>query len=457
MDIKDIRKKDFVCQLPEDFIESLPEGVGIYAVGGSVRDAYVPGLTARELDLLLTCISQKDLMPILKAHGKARLVGRSFSVIKWSPSECEPVDVSLPAVRDLALLNGCSIDPNFPLEKDLAQRDFTINAMAYDLRDDVLIDPFGGRNDLAEGVLRAVSENSLNADAIRCIRATYVCARCELSPDEATIGMIKSAVPKLADVAPERIGEELKKLLVHLPAPSKALRLWQKWGILDIVLPELAEGAGIVQEGGWHAHDVFEHGLHAVDSAIPDFEVRLAALLHDIGKPRRKRYDKERAKATFYGHQNVSEKMAVRIMKRLKYSNETIDRVSRMVRFHMFMRCQTDKGVRRFIRNVGEDLIDSLFELRYADVEAQGTNRDDSDDRKYHAYIRKILDEKPPLSVTDLAINGQDVMELLGISEGVTVGKVLNFLLERVIDDPSLNTRESLLELIRAYFRKKDL
>lgn len=457
MDIKDIPKSEFLNKLPGGFIGDLPQEAGIYAVGGSVRDAFLPGIIPRELDLLISQISPQNLLKTLNKYGKARLVGRSFSVIKWTPQDKAVIDVSMPAIRDRLYENGCKIDPNYPLEDDLAQRDFTVDAMALDLRTGELIDPFGGKSDLKNGLLRVVSEKSVEADPIRCIRAAYICTRCRLKPEKATQEKIEEAVLMLDEVAPERIGEELKKLLVHLPEPSHALRLWEKWGILEIVIPELAEGVGVIQEGGWHAHDVFEHGLHAVDAAPPNLEIRLAALLHDIGKPRRKRFDIEREKATFYGHQNVGEKLAERILKRLKFSNDTVERVSRMVRFHMFTRCETDKGVRRFIRKVGEDLLDDLFELRFADIEAQGTGRENTRDREYYNRIMKILDEEPALRVTDLAIDGEDVMEHLGIDEGVEVGKALDYLLQQVDENPELNSREKLFHLLYEYKTEKKL
>lgn len=456
MDIKHILKEDFRKCLPGKFIDDLPDNVGLYAVGGSVRDAFIPGLAPRELDLLVTHIKPDDLLQILNRYGRARLVGRSFSVIKWNPAGYDMIDVSLPAKRNLSYFDGCKIDPDYPLEDDLAQRDFTVNAMALDLNSGEFIDPYLGKKDLKKGVLRAVREDSLPADPIRCIRAVYICVRCMLEPDKFTIHKIQDTVPNLNRIAPERIGEELKKLLLYLDKPSEALRLWEKWGILDIVLPELAEGVGIVQEGGWHAHDVFEHGLHTVDAAPPILDVRLAALFHDIGKPRKKRFDSERDKATFYGHQNIGAKMARHILKRLKFSNETVERVTKMVSHHMFTRCETDKGVRRFIRKVGEDLIEDLFLLRFADIEAQGTDRDNSRDREYLDRIKAILSEKPALNVTNLAVNGEDIMAKLGIPEGVEVGYVLDFLLEKVDENPELNNRKSLLKLLDKYDMKKN-
>jgi len=446
-----LKKEQFLRELPAGFIEDLPDKCGIYAVGGSIRDSLLPDIAPRELDLLVTKIPLKKLLIALRRFGTANLVGRSFAVIKWYPDSFDPIDVSLPAQRDISLPDGCEIDPELPIEEDLGQRDFTVNAIAMDLKNGDLLDPFSGIRNLSDGKLVAITENSLSADPIRCLRAAYICARCRLQPDNKTLDYIKSSARKLPEMATERIAEELKKLLLELPQPSDALRFWRDWGLLKIILPELAEGVGVVQEGGWHAFDVFEHNLHTVDAAPPELEIRLAALLHDVGKPRRKRLVPEKDKATFYGHQNLGERMAKKVLTRLKFPNDLTDRVARLVRFHMFNRCETDKGVRRFIRNVGADLLDSLFALRFADIVAQGTDRDESSDREYFAEIQSILENKPPLTTEDLAVTGYDIMNILEIESGPGVGEVLNYLMDRVIDNPDLNDREILIDLIEKF------
>ena len=445
-------RKILLKKLPEKFPDSLPNGAGLYAVGGAIRDTLLAGCSPRELDILMTGVEVKNVLRILRRFGKARLVGQSFTVIKWHPKNTgRIVDVSLPSKRDISQPGETKFDISMSVEEDLAERDFTVDAMALNLITGKFLDPFGGQKDLKNGILRTVKDSSLRADPIRCLRAAYICARCRLAPDKKTLDMIKSAAPKLKHVAQERIGEELKKLMLELDKPSEALKLWLEWGLTDIILPELMEGVGVTQEGGWHAYDVFEHGLKTVDAAPRKTDVRLAALFHDAGKPRRRKYMPEKDRATFYGHQNVSERMAKHALKRLKFPGKTIDRVTRLVRNHMFTHAETDKGVRRFIRRVGEDILDELFELRYADIEAQGTARDDTPDRKYEIRVRKILKEKPPLSTRDLAIGGKDIMQILGIDESPEIGKVLNHLLEIVLDNPELNKKETLISEMHAF------
>ena len=452
-----LSREDYLGELPDDFFDKLPDGAKIYAVGGSVRDRFLPDLEPRELDLLITGICEDELLPLLNRFGKARRVGRSFSVIKWYPRKVNPlrpIDVSIPSSRGLG---SPKKESEITLEEDLGGRDFTVNAMAFDLAAGELIDPFSGRDDLRKGILRRVSPDSLFADPLRCLRAAYLAARCGLSPETDTLKNIQKAADKLPEVAPERIAEELKKLLLVLEKPSRALKLWRDWEILPIVLPELAEGVGVTQEGGWHAWGVFEHNLATADAAPRKLDVRLAALFHDCGKPRRRRYHPERDRATFYGHQSVGERMARKALERLRFSGELIERVGTLIRNHMFNHAETDRGVRRFIRRVGEDLLDEIFELRFADIRAQGTGRDETADREYKKRVQKILAARPPLTSSDLAIGGHDIMEEFHISEGPKVGKILGYLLEAVIDDPEVNRRAALMDLARDFIRSGNI
>ncbi len=444
--MNDVSSRSFEAAVPTGFIESLPRGSGIYVVGGALRDVLIGELSFRELDLLVTNVPLDSLVKLLRRFGKAEVVGRSFTVIKWTPRYSEnSIDVAIPSRRDASIREESL--PQISLEEDLARRDFTVNAMAFDLRSERLVDPFDALLDIDARILRAVGDDALLADPLRCLRGAYICAKCGLAVEPRTLDLIRSAAPKLQDIAPERISEEIKKTML-LPRPSTALRLWRDWGLLDYFVPELARCVGVSQEGGWHAYDVFEHLLHTVDAIPPRLELRLAALLHDVGKPARRSFIPERNRAIFYGHQNLGERLAKEILLRLHFSNEIAGRVARLVRFHMFSHAQTDKGVRRFVRRVGADLLDDLFALRYADIEAQGTDRDETADRQYQQRVKRILDERPPLSTRDLAVDGKDVMEILGLREGPRVGEALERLVEIVLDEPSKNTRDSLLKEI---------
>lgn len=448
-EMRNIDKNIFLRWFPEDIIRDIPKDGRILVVGGALRDAFIGDDSTREIDILVTKIPYNELLKILRKYGRASLVGKSFSIIKWYPHDGSIVDVSIPSRRGTNYPDGCLPDPDMPIENDLRERDFTVNAMAFDLVSCELIDPFGGVDDLHKRILRAVHGDSLKMDPLRCLRAGYFAVKCGLEPEAMTIEKIKESTPNLFDIAPERIGEEIKKALLFIEKPSRVIALWLEWGIIDRIMPELKEAIGVTQEGGWHAHDVFRHSLETLDFAPPILDVRLSALFHDLGKPKRRVYDPERDRASFYGHQSVGEAIAKKIMRRFAFSNDTIERVSRLVRFHMFTHAQTEKGIRRFIRRVGVDLLDDLFALRYADIEAQGTERDPTSDIEYERSIKRILAEKPPLSTRDLAVDGNDIMNILGIPEGPTVGRVLEGLLEMVLDDPSKNNRDELIGAIR--------
>ncbi len=443
--MKTVSRESFIASIPVGFIENLPGEAGIYVVGGALRDI-ICGIPYRELDLLVTSIPLDRLLKILRRFGKAEAVGRSFTVIKWSPRlSSETIDVSVPSRRDISMPDGGAVDPDMPVVEDLAQRDFTVDAMAFDLRTSEIIDPFHAIEDIEKHILKAVTDTSLEADPLRCIRGAYICAKCGLAVEPRTLELIRSTASDIKNIAPERIAEEIRKTLL-LPKPSDALRLWRDWGLLDHFIPELAGCVGVVQEGGWHAYDVFEHLLHTVDASPPQFDVRLAALFHDIGKPARRKFLPERNRAIFYGHQNLGERLTTKIMSRLHFSKELTNRVAQLVRFHMFSHAETDKGIRRFIRRVGVELLDDLFELRFADIKAQGTDREEESDKIYRKKIMRILEEKPPLSPTDLAIDGNDIMNTLALNEGREVGEILEKLLEIVIDSPSKNTKDILIE-----------
>jgi tRNA nucleotidyltransferase (CCA-adding enzyme) len=352
-------------------------------------------------------------------------------------------------------------DPNLPVEVDLGRRDFTINAMAYPLdektaegpklkvQETVLIDPFRGREDLKESLIRLVNPRAFEEDPLRMLRAAQFAARFEFAIEEGTFRAMRQHARLIATVSPERVQEELAKLLTKADKPSIGLFLMQRSGLMKEALPELEEGVGCDQPGGYHAHDVFKHTLMAVDASPKALIPRLAALFHDVAKPRtREVYD---GGATFYGHDKMGAEITEVALSRLKYSNEVIGRVVRLVSAHMFQGPETEKGLRRLIRKVGEDQIFTLLDLRRADIVAQGKGGSSKDVDVFEKIIREEMAKKPPLSTRDLAIDGKDVMQEFGLTPGPLVGKVLNNLLEAVLDEPGLNRREVLLDLAERY------
>jgi tRNA nucleotidyltransferase (CCA-adding enzyme) len=352
------------------------------------------------------------------------------------------------------------------IEEDLARRDFTMNALAYDPERDELRDPFGGREDLDSGIVRAVGDPiaRFSEDGLRPLRAVRFCAQHALVLDPPTAAAIPATLAIFRKVSAERVRDELLKILAA-PRPSLGLRLLRETGLLKEMLPELEEGVGLHQNRH-HAHDVWEHVLATVDAAclIPDdpapWLVRLGALLHDVAKPRTAApKDGAPGEHTFFKHDLVGADMSRAICERLRLSNRDRERVVGLVLNHMFWYTPewSDGSVRRFITRVGTDQLEPLFALREADVVGRGKGEDPGTElAPLRARIAAEVARASALKIGDLAIRGPDVMQALGRPAGPIVGEVLRRLLERVLDDPTLNTREALLALVPELARAVD-
>ena len=336
------------------------------------------------------------------------------------------------------------------IELDLARRDFTVNALAWGApAGDAprLVDPFGGRADLEHGVLRAVGEadRRFQEDALRTIRAVRLAAVLAFDIEPDTLAAMGRHADLVRHLSGERIAAELDKLLAA-PRPSVGLRLLADSAILEHVSAELAAQRGVSQNK-IAGEDLWDHTLRAVDAAPADRPiVRLAALLHDIGKPA------TAADGHFIGHERVGAEMAEALLIRLHYPRTVIDRVVELVRQHMFAYEPewTDTAVRRFIGKVGVDVLPELFELRRADNIGSGREPDASRLDELRRRVEEQLAARVALDRSGLAIDGDDLMRELDLEQGPRVGRVLAALLDRVMDDPTLNDRPTLLMLARS-------
>jgi putative nucleotidyltransferase with HDIG domain len=341
------------------------------------------------------------------------------------------------------------------LDEDLARRDFTINAMAW-LPTDLaagtgrLVDPFGGRRDLADRLLRAVGapRDRFAEDALRLVRAARFAGRFGLSLDPATETAIVELAPTVASVSQERIRDELLRMLSLDPAPSGALRLMERLGLLRVVLPELAVLRGIPQAKALPG-DALDHTLRAVDAAPaePQPDLRLAALLHDLGKATTLR------DGHFIGHEKVGAELAASVMRHLRVPRATADRVVGAIRHHMYDYdpAWTDAAVRRFIQRLHGVDRSLLFALRRVDNAASGVGAaGDANQAELEGRMAEQLAAEPGLLVhRRLAIDGHDLQRELGMEPGPQIGRTLERLTELVIDDPALNERSVLLDLAR--------
>jgi tRNA nucleotidyltransferase (CCA-adding enzyme) len=450
-----------MCELSRETIEDILARGRVYEVGGAVRDRLLyEEVPSKDRDYLVTGIPYSELSEILGRHGRVDLVGQSFGVIKFTQfieGQPQTFDITLPrrehstgvGHKDFAV----AFDPALPVEDDLVRRDFTINAMALALDNNELVDPLHGRLDLENRQLRMVYPASFEDDPLRMLRAVQFAARFEFVIEPETFSAMRNRAALIKTVSAERISDEMNKLLCLARRPSEGFRIMQTSGILHELLPELEVCVGVDQPGGYHKYDVFEHTLQVVDACAPRLSLRLAALFHDIRKPQHKRLVE--GGATFYGHETTAAATAREVLRRLRYSNDLIDDVMILVEKHMFTTGVTDKGLRRLVRRVGVDLIFDLLDLRRADVVGQGMGGTTEDVDELEARIRAELERKPPFSRTDLALDGQDIMHMFGIQPGPLVGRIADYLMEAVLDDPENNTVERLEKLAREYYQQR--
>lgn len=336
------------------------------------------------------------------------------------------------------------------IEEDLKRRDFTINAMAYDPATKQLIDPYAGQTDLTSSIIRSVNNpnDRFKEDALRMMRAVRFAVQLQFTIEHTTFEAIQQNADLLQNIAFERIRDEFIKILAS-DYPYEGILLLQNSGLLKIILPELENCFGIVQEGPKHdrIYDIGEHSLLALKAcSSPDPIIRFASLLHDIGKPDTYRIDTNN-NVTFYNHEIVGAKIAKRICQRFRLTSDQTDLIVTLVRWHMFSvdEKQTDSAIRRIIRNIGVQNIDHMMVIREADRIGGGTQNATSWRlENFKKRIKEVLTK--PFQITDLKINGQDVMDNLNIPPSRQVGEILQKLFEEVLLDNTKNTRELLLK-----------
>ena len=431
----------------DPILERLREaGHAAVLVGGAVRDLLL-GREPGDWDVATDAVPDR----ILELWPEAALTGRRFGTVTVATGR-EPVEVT-PFRTEGPYADGRHPDWvrfDADLDGDLARRDFTVNALAWDPLARLLHDPQDGRADLDARILRAVGDpdRRFAEDGLRPMRGIRLATVLGFTIAPDTLAAIARARETVAGVAVERLRDELMKLLAA-ERPSTGVELLRETGLLELVLPELLESVG-VEQNRFHAYDVYRHSLHVLDATPPDRPlVRLAGLLHDVGKPRTRRVVE--GEGTFYGHERVGATMTRDMLDRLRFSHPERDRVTRLVAEHMFHYTPewSDAAVRRFLRRVGPDLVDDLFELRLADLAGKGTGPVETGDlEELGGRIEAVTRREDALRIGDLDIDGRTVMEHLGLGPGPEVGQVLGRLLEAVIENPELNRRETLLALL---------
>ncbi|MCL2722972.1 MAG: HDIG domain-containing protein [Polyangiaceae bacterium] len=430
-------------------------GKRAWIVGGCVRDSLL-GKAVADWDVATDALP-KDLMTIFPRAIPTGIQHGTVTLAVRDPKDAVVHHYEITTLRgESTYSDGRRPDAvHFvdDIARDLSRRDFTINAMAVDPSSGAIIDPFGGQADLAKQVVRAVgiAFDRFSEDGLRVLRAARFSATLDFDLDPETFAAIEPTLDTFRKVSAERVREEWVKTM-KANRPSRAFEIMRKSGILAITCPELLEGVGC-EQNKHHSLDVWNHGMACMDACVGDPVLRVAALLHDVGKPRTRAYSDKVQDFTFYGHDKLGAEIALPIVTRLRFSNDECNRIVALVRHHLFhYDAWSDAAVRRWIRRVGKERIVDLYALNEADLRGKGTVFKEADLAALtllKAHVDKTLAEGAALSTRDLAVDGNVLMKELGLSPGRIIGQILDALLELVTVDPSLNEREALLEHAR--------
>ncbi|MBI2068711.1 MAG: HD domain-containing protein [Candidatus Yanofskybacteria bacterium] len=442
----------------KNIIEKLEKaGYQGYVVGGCVRDLLL-GKEPKDWDVT-TNAKPREIQNIFPENIYENVFG---TVAVKTGSEDETLAlVEVTPYR----IEGKYTDKRHPdeikfankLEDDLSRRDFTINAMAID-KDGKIVDLFEGQKDLKNKLVRTVGNpaDRFGEDALRLLRTVRFATILGFQIEESTLKALKAASEWLAAISKERIRDEFIKIIESENA-YEGILLLEETGILKFIAPELREGIG-VDQNLHHIYSVWEHCTRALKYSTEkkySLEVRLASLFHDIGKPRTKRGETHN-EATFYGHEVVGARMAAEIMDRLKFPRDFSEKVIKLVRYHMFYYNPeevTESSVRRLLVRIGKENVEDLLKVREADRIGSGRPKAVPYKLRHLKYIiDKVSDD--PISAKMLKIDGKDVMKELGVEPGPKVGLILNSLLAEVVENPSKNVREDLMQRIHDLDKK---
>jgi poly(A) polymerase/tRNA nucleotidyltransferase (CCA-adding enzyme) len=427
-------------------------GFECYLIGGSVRDLLM-GAPAYDFDFATNARPQqvmklfKRVIPTGIKHGTVSLLFNDDATYEITTYRADGkyVDGRRPE----------TISFSDTLEEDVMRRDFTINGLAYDVIKQELIDYVGGLDDIDRRIIRTIGDSidRFSEDGLRPYRACRFAAKLHFTIDPGTFEAIGKTLDVARLVSAERVRDELLKLL-EADTPSIGFEYLRESGLLDLMIPELARCYGVVQNK-YHMYDIYYHSVYSCDAAPPgNHIVRIAALLHDIGKVATRR-EGDDGDYTFYNHEVIGSRMSKKILARLRFSNEEISRITNLISNHMFHYTDewTDGAVRRFMRKVGVENIDDLFLVRYSDREGNGMRGGlPAPIGKLRRRMERVIEEENAITVKDLDIDGHILMDEFSITPGPVIGKILNHLLELVLDEPEMNERDILLEKAREYY-----
>jgi len=428
-----------------------------FLVGGCVRDILI-GRNPHDWDIT-TNATPEEIIEVFEKTDRRIVYENSFGTVGIINKELGTQDTSYAIEITPYRTESQYTDSRHPdevlfaqtIQEDLSRRDFTINAMAYDPINNNLIDDYHGQEMIISRTIATVGNASerFNEDALRIMRAVRFSAQLGFSIEIGTLSSLKEHASRLQNISQERIRDELLKIL-DSPYAMEAFIVMNNVGILEYIIPEFKESIQC-EQGGAHKYDVWTHLLksleHGTAKGYP-LHIKIAALFHDIGKPRsrRKANGKGTKEWTFYGHEVIGANMSCKIMKRLKFPKSLSTPIEKLVRYHMFFsdpEAITLSAVRRMVRNVGKELIWDLMDLRTCDRIGTGRPKEKPYRlRKYHAMLEEVL--RDPVTVGMLKLDGDIMINEMNMSPGPHMGWILHALLEEVLDDPTKNTREYL-------------
>lgn len=417
-----------------------------YIVGGAVRD-YLLGYDINDYDIAtdakpeeVTEIFEK-VIPTGVKYGTVTLIynNKNYEITTFR--------------KDFDYINNRKPDKvvySEDIDEDIKRRDFTINSLYCDSKGRIR-DKYSGVKDIKSKIIRTIGnpDERFKEDALRMIRAVRFMATLGFKIEEKTKNSIVKNHQLIENVSAERIKTEFDRILLS-NNPGEGIRTLTDTNLMKYIIPELYKTVDFDQHSKYHDKNVYDHTIAVVENIEPKLDLRLAALLHDISKPESFTLDEE-LEGHFKGHHIKSADKSLEILKRLRYDNKTIENVRVLIRYHYLKDISIkEKGVKRFINNVGKERLDDIFKLNIADIKGKADMR--SIDKVYNLQkkCKEIFEKQEPLSIKDLEINGNDIIKT-GVKEGRKVGEVLQYLLEKVLENPDLNNRKDLLEITKNY------
>ncbi|MGI5949534.1 CCA tRNA nucleotidyltransferase [Peptoniphilus sp.] len=443
--------------MPNDVIFLLKKlnnsGFLSYIVGGCVRDKLL-GQTPNDYDI--TTSAKPDEIKEVFRDFKCVTIGEKFGTIGVLLNDVL-YEITTFRIDGEYLNYRKPKDVTFSddLKDDLARRDFTINAMAMDV-DGKIYDPFGGRDDLDNKVIRAVGDANkrIKEDGLRIMRAIRFAGRLDFYIDEDLFEAMSCNREILREISVERIFDEFSKILLS-DKPSNGLMIMQETGVLDILFPEIKRTVGFDQFSPFHDKTLFDHLLCVVDTVPKDLTLRLSALFHDVSKVDTLSIGED-GRGHFFGHEVKSAEVAREVLKRYKAPNKLIEKVSILILDHMKVHSEmTDKALRRQIKRVGRDNVLDLYDLLIADCKCTRADRDASFIEERKKRVINLLNEKEMKTEKFLDVDGKDIISL-GFKEGKIIGEILKDLENLVLDDPSLNDKDYLIDYVKRNYKTGD-